>query len=126
MSVQVMITPTTREMLLTDSHIIDDPSCVATTLGGISSVMVVCTCVVLLNVSDLCGTLTLMIDLEEVSHIKGNATKGSTTDNATCDATSKVLIPVRPTAIATTMDGTRPIMRVTSRRKKGWTVLLSI
>ena len=62
---------------------------------------------------------TLITDLDEVSMIRGKATKGRTTDKATCDATSSKFRPERPTAIATTMDGTRPIIRVIIRRRKG-------
>ena len=40
-------------------------------------------------------------------------------DSATCDATSSMLIPGRPTAMATTMEGTRPMRRVMRRRRKG-------
>lgn len=66
-----------------------------------------------------------MIDLEEVSQIKGKATNGRTMESATCDATSSVLIPGLPTAIATAMEGTRPMRRVIKRRKKGYPGLVS-
>jgi len=47
---------------------------------------------------------------------------GSTTESITCEATSRVLMPWRPTAMATTMDGTKLIHRVINLRKKGYTI----
>lgn len=68
------------------------------------------------------GLRTLITDFVEVSRMRGNATKGRTTDKTTCDATSRLLMPERPTETAITRDGTRPIIRVMIRRKKGWMV----
>lgn len=68
------------------------------------------------------GLRTLITDFDEVSRMRGNATKGRTTDRTTCEATSRLLIPERPTDTAITRDGTRPIIRVMIRRRKGWMV----
>ena len=55
--------------------------------------------------------------------MSGSVTNGSTIDNTTCDATRSVLIPSRPTAIATTSEGMIPRHRVTRRVSTGCSVV---
>ena len=52
--------------------------------------------------------------------MRGKVTNGRMTARATCDATRRALIPGRPTAIATTMEGMRPRSLVSSRRTTGF------
>lgn len=51
--------------------------------------------------------------------MRGNATKGRTTDSATCDAIRRALIPDPPEEIATIIEGIRLIRRVRRRRING-------
>ena len=65
------------------------------------------------------GFRTDITDLDDVNQMSGAATKGSTMANATWDATRSVSIPGRPTAMATTTDGIRPMSLVIIRRRNG-------
>ena len=56
---------------------------------------------------------------EDVRRMSGSVTNGSTMLSTTCDATRSVLIPSRPTAMATTSEGTMPRQRVTRRVRTG-------
>lgn len=60
------------------------------------------------------------MDFVEVIKMSGRMMKGRTNERATCDATSMVSIPLRPAAVATTTDGTRPMRRVKKRRNTGY------
>lgn len=64
---------------------------------------------------------TLMIFFDEVSQIRGKVANGRITANATWDATRRALIPGRPRAIATTIEGIRPMSLVRSLRITGYT-----
>lgn len=65
------------------------------------------------------GTLTRMMALEDVHHNRGNVTNGRAIDSMTCDATSSVSIPSRPTASATAIEGMMASSRVNSLRTNG-------
>ena len=65
------------------------------------------------------GFLTDITDLDDVSQMRGAATKGSTMANATWDPMRRESMPGRPTAMATTTDGIRPMSLVTIRRRNG-------
>ena len=64
------------------------------------------------------GTLTTMT-FDDVIQTKGKTTNGRTIERMTWETTRRVSMPDRPTAMATIIDGTIPISRVTSRRTRG-------
>lgn len=65
------------------------------------------------------GFFTLIMDLDDVSHMRGKTTNGRTIERTTCDATRSVFTPSLPTTTATTIEGINPRHRVKSRLTTG-------